>query len=529
MRMSRFETGDMSLNCRDHACKLELVGIKGSGHSAKMTSRLGQMPERLVAKLWKERAWREGSLRASNGRRFRIIYPGRVGTNAGPDFRDAVFEEEGIGLVRGDVEVHVRQRDWEVHGHGRDPRYNGVALHVVAGITTASTTLHSGNLVPVLSLQPLLGIRPPPSRCPDPWRLLRPHGYAPPHTAAELGVLLDRAGDSRFLAKSDAFLAALEEEAPEQVLYQGLMEALGYSQNRASFLELANRVPYALLKGLALAVHPRDRSGLVEETLLGAAGFEPLPTGTARLLHGISGGRIRPMGQERWNLFRVRPQNHPRRRIIGFTRLIDLLLPRREASHPIPLATVAAKPRGQDKRGIPIWTGRGLVRGMVSLVEASSAKGTGDIHRHALEEGIAGLRAPTAVADFVAGSRGDSSHIGIGRARDMAVNCVLPFAHALSRLERDGRLGRLSLGVYHEHPKLQENELTREMARQLFGRLARDGPGVEDQYTLEFGRVVTNARRQQGLIHLYHLMTNPRAPSSVVAAGNDGGSVNKDR
>ena len=96
-----------------------------------MASRLKQVPESLLVRLRKERASREESLKAGNGRRIRVIYPGRVGTTAGPDFRDAVFEEEGVGLVRGDVEVQVHQRDWDTHGHADDPRYNGVAMHVV--------------------------------------------------------------------------------------------------------------------------------------------------------------------------------------------------------------------------------------------------------------------------------------------------------------------------------------------------------------------------------------------------------------
>lgn len=87
-----------------------------------MASRLKQIPESLLAKLWKERAARAESLRAANGRRIKVIYPGREGTTAGPDFRDALFEEEGVGLVRGDVEVHVTERGWRAHGHHQDPR-----------------------------------------------------------------------------------------------------------------------------------------------------------------------------------------------------------------------------------------------------------------------------------------------------------------------------------------------------------------------------------------------------------------------
>ena len=287
-----------------------------------MASRLPQIPERLLTRLWHERAAREGTLRAGNGRRLRVIYPGRPGTGAGPDFRDALIEEEGLGLVRGDVEVHVRQRDWEAHRHGEDPQYNGVILHVVGQMDGPATTLHSGLQVPVLSLEPLLtgqptepghsghqapvlslafsrasqlmkpvhsGLqvpvlslerlltgRPTEPSGPDIWRLLTVHGYLPPGTGAELGCVLDRAGDSRFLEHSRSLQALIQAEDREQVLYEALMEALGYSQNQAPFLELAGRAPYRLLEGLALGSghqERQERAHHLEGALLTLAGL----------------------------------------------------------------------------------------------------------------------------------------------------------------------------------------------------------------------------------------------------------------
>ena len=93
---------------------------KGEGH---------KIPERLLWKLWKRRAARQDEFRTSAGTRIRVLYPGRSGTAAGPDFRDALLDVEGLGLVRGDVEIHLRQRDWKSHGHGDDPNYNGVVIH----------------------------------------------------------------------------------------------------------------------------------------------------------------------------------------------------------------------------------------------------------------------------------------------------------------------------------------------------------------------------------------------------------------
>jgi hypothetical protein len=211
-----------------------------------------------------------------NGRRFRVIYPGRASTSAGPDFREAVFEEEGVGLVRGGVEVHVKQRGWDAHGHSKNPRYNGVVLHVVAELEPTSTTLQSGSQVPVLSLQPLVQGRPFSGHGPGIWPLLESHGYVPPKGPIEMGQLLDNAGDAQFTRKCSCFLALLQEEEPHQVLYEALMEALGYSQNREPFLELAHRVPYRLVSKVAMEAPPRERVPRIQRLLLRAAGFLPL-------------------------------------------------------------------------------------------------------------------------------------------------------------------------------------------------------------------------------------------------------------
>ena len=300
-----------------------------------MASRLKQIPESLMVKLWKERASREESLRAGNGRRFKVIYCGRPGTGPGPDFRDAVLEEEGVGLVRGDVELHVRQQDWEGHGHSTDPHYNGVILHVVAGMKGVFTTLQSGRQVPVLSLGPLLEAALPSTRPPrDLWSLLEAHGYRPPADAEEMGLLLDRVGDSWFLGERDGFLSLMKEEDPEQVLYASLMEALGYSQNRAPFLELSHRAPYGLLREAAAGAPEGQRLRVIEGLLLTTGGF--LPAARNRKAMPLSS----------WRRFRVRPQNLPERRIMGFARVLDRFIATPEAAPEADFRRRASRVRG---------------------------------------------------------------------------------------------------------------------------------------------------------------------------------------
>ena len=80
------------------------------------------------------------------------------------------------------------------------------------------------------------------------------------------------------------------------------------------------------------------------------------------------------------------------------------------------------------------------------------------------------------------------AYIGRDRARDLAVNVVLPFLDALDQPAGTGSF----LEIYRKFGKLQDNELTKEMAHRLLIPAWR---GVAD-----------SARRQQGLIQLQRLL-----------------------
>ena len=90
------------------------------------------------------------------------------------------------------------------------------------------------------------------------------------------------------------------------------------------------------------------------------------------------------------------------------------------------------------------------------------------------------------------GSGRKGALIGQNRARDLAVNIVLPFLHGLAIHGGKPGSGDTYLDLYARFPKLQENRLTQEMAEQL----------IEPGWTA----VVTTARRQQGLLHLHSLL-----------------------
>ena len=402
------------------------------------------VPERLLWKLWKDRAARQGGLRTAAGRRLRILYPGRTGTAAGPDFRDALLEVEGVGLVRGDVEIHVRQRDWASHGHTNDPNYNGVVVHAALEVDTAETTLPHGGNAPVVSLAGLLEMEPQAHDDAEPfdlWPILASHGIPRPATADEAGELLDRAGDARFQRKAANIRRFIQEQGAEQTLYEALMEGLGYRHNRQPFLRLAYLAPFAALqRAMRSNIHPGGASAGAAATavtgwLLAVADLGPGSRAVP------PPGLRRAMSYEEWRLFRVRPSNHPVTRIRGAA----VLLARFRDDGPVQ------------------WLRNAASGGPAELTKALTVK----------PEGL-------------------TACIGTGRARELAVNAVLPFCHAQSAGEGVPPEESPYLELFRRFPNLEGNEIVREMSTELF--------------PAEWRTRLKGARRQQGLLHLAALL-----------------------
>ena len=425
------------------------------------------IPEKVLARLWQKRAARQREFRTSAGRRVRVLYPGRPGTAAGPDFRDALLEVEGLGLVQGDVELHVRQGDWYNHGHDDDPNYSGVVLHAaletetVANSNSRPTNLHSGHRAPVISLASLLEDEAQPAEDSGEesdnageraageglWALLEARGWPRPADGEGMARLLDAAGDARFRDKAAVFAALNREQPPSQTLYEGLLEALGYRANRQPFLKLAQVVPWRVLAAEALDSPVETRVEVFESRLLQLSGLADTGGGessAARRPRGCG----RPLLADEWHTFRVRPSNHPRRRIAGAARLLARFLERGEATGGAPEDRLASALADLVAEGSPA--------GLAAALTVRSDDGKG------------------------------AALVGASRARDVAVNVVLPFCHALAG---DNSASTGALALYRKFPKLQANEITREMANQLLEH--------------DWARAVNSARRQQGLIHLH--------------------------
>ncbi len=398
----------------------------------------------------------------------RIVYPGRLNKDQGPDYRDAVIAS-GHGILKGDVEIHVKSSSWWAHRHHEDPVYNRVVLHVVFWRDVdRAVILQNGRKVPTLVLHRFI-------RSPEKGRT----GYDSDSRVCALpcrdtvrrrgriltGEILDAAGEQRFFSRVDGFQADIRRDGASQSLYRGIMGALGYSKNKLPMSALAERMPLRRLEAAA-SEELADRECLTQYQahLMGTAGLLPsqrigtyLALGYADSwiagLERVWGGyrEAAAMSEGDWHFFKVRPGNMPDRRIAAMS---HLLLRYRSG---------------------------GLLAGMLGrLDEVAGEAGFRELER-ALLVTCGGYRGT---------GGGFPALLGRGRAADIVVNVLLPFAAAWGRANARPELAGKAAEIYRNYPRLTENALERHMVRQL-----------KTSHCL-----VSTARRQQGLLHIYRTL-----------------------
>ncbi|MEZ4520158.1 MAG: DUF2851 family protein [Thermomicrobiales bacterium] len=300
-------------------------------------ARLDDTRELDISAAWAE-AKLPGDLRLTDGRRVQVVYRGVWSNSNGPDFQGALVSIDAK-LHRGSVEIHARSSEWHAHGHGINPAYDDVVLHVVLRDDARQPALtRLGQRVATLELGGILDVS------------YRDRGDRERLILSSLGartclptlgstrpelvrrVLVER-GWSRLVEKQLRFSQDLQLLTAPEVLYRGLLDALGYSANRSGMVRVGEYVPLQLLEPLLDANKP----GQVLAALLGVGGFLPLSPAMAEFLGSPTPvAALEPIFAElqaafdlqvvppqSWTLNRVRPANHPVARLASLASLLE--------------------------------------------------------------------------------------------------------------------------------------------------------------------------------------------------------------
>jgi hypothetical protein len=448
--------------------------------------------ENLVHHIWDDQHFSNTNLRATDGREIKILKTGFWNGDAGPDFVKAEVIIDGK-LYSGDVEVHVKSSEWQVHGHRADPKYNKVIIHVVLldDAINLRTEKQNGEKIPTLALQDCLDETI--------GKLLDDFHQKPMENFAKvaqndcranntqidfdkLAEVLESIGQERFIEKTENIQKRFMDSDLEQLLYEGVMEALGYSKNREPFIQLAKKVQFAQLAGK----HIEE----IQAILFGVAGLLP----KVDILNGANSidddaseyiarlkdlwstadesYKCQQMQAEQWKFFRLRPSNFPTRRIAGISYILTTCKDGSLMLRFLPLIEEAVAHKKKIKQIYKnLWD---VMMPKVSGYWAERSTFGGKPHKKTVYL------------------------IGKERAADILINIVLPVAYLWAERVQSRQLIEVVQLLYDKHPKLQDNVITNQVIQQLFceKRMARS--------------VINTAKRQQGLIYLYKMFCSSR-------------------
>jgi hypothetical protein len=296
----------------------------------------------------------------TEGESIEIVQFGHWNRSAGPDFTEAAVRIDGV-TRQGAIEIDLEPTGWEQHGHGSNPAFDEVVLHIFprpeggAGIAPDRESARfftrdsRHRSIPQLALPPLESEGAPAAvkrrwlpearlgRCAEPLAGMDP---------GALESLMVAAAQYRLLGKARRFTTIAQAHSDSQALFQTIAEALGFRHNKLVMAALAQRLTVSTLRKM----EEIDREAL----LFGVAGFlDPgqyeSATGDAerRYLrslwdcwwrHRAAHEATAPERRLKWHMAGVRPANHPHRRVAalgtlthGWARLRQLVAKKPES------------------------------------------------------------------------------------------------------------------------------------------------------------------------------------------------------
>ncbi len=449
---------------------------------------LHKVYESEIYSIWSKQDFTD-NLSTISGEEIEVIDTGHLDSDiAGPDFKQARIRIGNFTYV-GDIEIDKDYSDWKHHGHNIDTKYNSVILHASLFNKNNQPYVYTkdGRKVPTIILTNYLNtnflskikvkINEQPSDGEEKLKCFFLNSRVDFSVKNDLVLHL---GMDRFKKKCSRVYERLKELAflkqnqinepviryeltPEfkdksfspddfkdkilwqQLFYEMIFEALGYSKNKSIMLKLAQSVDINLILRLG---NDSDFLTRIESLLFHVSGLMPeinVDNNSSEyvkklkseweVLQRIYDGEM--YDETNWHFFKLRPQNFPTIRIAGGTRFLDKLL------HDGIIENII-------KKIDEIRNPKVLINSIRSLFVLPS---DGYWQKHFV---------------FEEKSQSDVKYfIGASRADEILVNVILPYFSVYFDLFGKTELSKKVLKIYNIYQQKSDNKIVRDVAHGL--------------------------------------------------------------
>ena len=285
--------------------------------------------EDIIQFIWKQRLYKGPLLHTTCGQKLVVLRPGEQNFHAGPDFFNARVRL-GPLIWAGNVEVHQRASDWYKHGHHIDPAYNNVILHVV-GKHDSDISNSLGRRIPTLVPDYSASLIQQYKALLKNEDWLPCSSYIREYPIHGLKEWLNRLQSQRILQKSQRQYdpRLFIKKGREEALYLALASGFGLPLNSLPFELLSRGIPFKVMTNF------RDDPGDLEALFFGHSGLlyparnqgsypSSLWERYGELRHFLPGD---PVPHHLWKFLRLRPVSFPTLRISQFAHTLHQRIP----------------------------------------------------------------------------------------------------------------------------------------------------------------------------------------------------------
>ena len=450
-----------------------------------------KIPEDFFCSLWMDQKFNSKYLFTLDHKRIEILCPGQWNFEKGPDFKNAKIKMERGEIIQGDVEAHFLSSDWERHNHNVNPNYNNVILHIFLQENKASMRLKKANGQPFLQVDLRKFLH---KDIVELYFLMNSKDYAF-HRPKKNGLcakflkkadkkrlilFLNLAGDARLLSKTESYLNKAKIKDYDQLLYEGIMESLGYKCSRSQFSHIAETASLAYLREKVKLNAGQKKATHIESIFFGIAGFldyfkkdlAGLDAETTLYLNHLrqiwqlyeKDFITKKLNYSQWNFSGIRPANYPYRRLSGMSSFLSKYMDKNFISIIYP--------------AISGWLGDGRPKYKTNHISNLFPEPTNGFWLYKHTPLGKKLSCPKQL-------------IGNDRASEIVINVFLPILLSFAKEHKWPSMKKILYQVYKDFPPLSSNRITRFMEGFVLGLMENKS------------NILNKAKRQQALHQIY--------------------------